>query len=283
MIAAATSPRSDVVAAAIRVHDPEPMVAGDHFFALSAASAAAAADSIECTLKEAPQVHRAVLRALLARAQEWFEQPIRTETDMAAYFPVSLDVAILTKQHLDGGGDGGGAVVGADSTTTFARWRVRGLTFTDGAFLWSLEACAPPPPPPPPPPPQEPAKLKLRIAAGTAVPTKPARRYRNTPMVRRSSHHLPSDEDDDGVVGEEGGRSNKDDIVLTACKKKGGGRQDEDVLDLAESEAIADKNYHEYVAAMEHARHIRIQASRRFLARSGIRHADHLADGAETP
>lgn len=247
----------------VQTKEGEDDVGGGHWFPLSTT----AGPPPECTdANSARRTSSEIWRAMIARAPEWFEQPIRTESDMAAYFPTSLECALhdANKQAL--------TPSTSSSSSSPTRWQVIGLVFADGVFSWSLVPAPPA------------AKLRLRLAAGTATPDAHSakRKYRHTPAVRRGNS-LPSDDEQDyddddykeGAAATTDAKKNKKSLSssssLTASSS------------VSETEILADEHYHEFIAEMERCRQLRVAASRRFLERTQIRNADYLVEAAETP
>lgn len=265
--------------AAAVLADPVVQADGAHFFALSWGDHAlfpgsGSGDTAEAAALMAA-LERGVWRAVRRRAGDWFDAPIATDAAAAACFAQRLSESAAT------------AAVAADSPPPL-RWRVCGLLLREGGggsdaglFHWVLE----------------PARLKLRLRSGGAK-SSPPRKYRCTPMVARGacSPHDPSPA---------ARRSSSPHDPLPAARSPpvfGGATamnntqpqhtEAESTLFVpppplavdgaAEDPVEAERYYREYLASVERARRIRLNASRLLLQRFGIQDLA-VAEQAHTP
>jgi hypothetical protein len=217
---------------------PVEHVDGTHFLQLTAAGM----KGIQVTSATAEAVDAAVCRAVAQQLHQWFEVDDR-QKNVDAYFDGRTVCKILKDEETAASCRPGPAP---------ERWRLAGLEFSEstGRFSYRIE-------------PDAPQKLKLRTdTAGTTPP----------PPVAHSSPHHPHHQCAPPVRYRAGTPAVRRDHTAdpAAAKAASTAPPQKDVLALAASEAAAEEYLREYTAAIEQARQIRMDASRRFMEKMGV-------------
>lgn len=197
---------------------------------------------IEVTTATASQIDIDVRRAVRRNAHQWFEVE-GGDVDVNAFFadsvPNALNAAI--------------AAASVHPGPMPQRWRLSGLEFDEYGSRLSFRIE-----------PETPPKLKLRSSTDAA-----AGKYRaGTPAVRRD--HRADAAAAAAAAKMSGGEEEDDDEALPPLPPSKEEEEEEDVLALAASEAAAEEYLREYTAAVEQARQIRMDASRRFMEKMGV-------------
>lgn len=231
---------------------------GTYFFALC--TAGGKGGGVQFTPDTANAVDAAVRRIVAAQMHTWFELD-SVVTDANPFFAMSaygaLQHAIQQYHH-----------------QLHERWRLTGLDFSEatGKFTHRVE------------PDEQQKKLKLRPAA--AVARRPEDEKTSSCSAAATAGFLPLKENNALLCTAEEEDTRRTTDSTTRHKYRAGTpvvrrghstdpaaappKKDDDVLTLATSEAAAEEYLREYAAAVEHARQIRMDASRRFIEKMGI-------------
>lgn len=207
---------------------------------------------IEVTVDTARDIETAVRRAVRRNAHQWFE----VEGGATGNFGDNNVDAFFADSVLKALNDAI-AAASVQPGPMPQRWRLSGLEFDENGSRLSFRIE-----------PETPPKLKLRsdATASTTQQAPPiAGKYRaGTPAVRRD-HRA-----DSAAAAKMMSSSGWDDDEALPPLLPPGKEEEEDVLALAASEAAAEEYLREYTAAVEQARQIRMDASRRFMEKMGV-------------